>query len=47
VIAVISERPDILRRNPGGFGRQIILNIAITRIDDQSRTCDDAPEQPL
>jgi len=36
-----------LLRNPRGFGRQVILDIAVTRIDGQSRSSDDRPEQPL
>ena len=38
-----NERPDILLRNPRGFGRQIILDVAVTGIDGQSRTSDDLP----
>ena len=32
-----NERPDILLRNPRGFGRQIILDVAVTELDGQSR----------
>ena len=28
-----SRRPDILLRNPRGFGRQVIIDVAITGID--------------
>ena len=28
-----SQRPDILLRKPGGFGRQVIIDVAITGID--------------
>ena len=33
------QRPDIvvLLRNPRGFGRHVILDMAVTGIDDQSR----------
>ena len=40
-------RPDIHRRNPRGLGRQIILDVAVTGIDGQSRTSDDASERPM
>ena len=33
-----NQRPDILIRNPRGFGRPIILDVAITGIDGQSRS---------
>ena len=33
-----NQRPDILLRNPRGFGRQVIIDVAITGIDGQSRT---------
>ena len=29
-----NQRPDILLRNPRGFGRQVIIDVAITGIDD-------------
>ena len=38
---------DILLRNPRGFGRQVIIDVAITGIDGQSRTSDDLPDRPL
>ena len=41
------QRPDILLRNPRGFGRQVIIDVAITGIDGQSRTCDEFPDRPL
>ena len=28
-----SQRPDILLRNPRGFGRQVIIDVAITGIN--------------
>ena len=42
-----NQRPDILLRNPRGFGRQVIIDVAITGIDGQSRTSDDFPDRPL
>ena len=36
-----NKRPDILLRNPRGFGRQIVLDVAVTGVDGQSRTSDD------
>ena len=37
-----NQRPDILLRNPrGGFGRQTIIDVAVTGIEGQSRTNDD------
>ncbi len=42
-----NQRPDILLRNPRGFGRQVIIDVAITGIDGQSRTSDDLPDRPL
>ena len=42
-----NQRPDILLRNPRGFGRQVIIDVAITGIDGQSRTSDDLPYRPL
>ena len=41
-----NQRPDILLRNPRGFGRQVIIDVAITEID-QSRTSEDLPDRPL
>lgn len=38
---------DILPRSPRGFGRQIILDGAVTGIDGQSKTRDDLPDRPL
>ena len=42
-----NQRPDILLRNPRGFGMQVIIDVVITRIDGQSRTSDDLPDRPL
>ena len=42
-----NQRPDTLLRNPGGFGRQVILDVAVTAIDGQSRTSDDVADRPL
>ena len=37
----------ILLRNPRGFGRQIILDVAVTGVDGQSRASDDLLDRPL
>ena len=42
-----NQRPDILLRNPRGFGRQIILDVAVTGIDGQSRPTEDFPNRHL
>ena len=42
-----NQRPDIFLRNPRGFGRQVIIDIAVTGVDGQSRTSDEAVEPPL
>jgi len=42
-----NQRPDILLRNPRGFDRQIILDVALRGINGQSRTSDDLPDRPL
>ena len=42
-----NQRPDILLRSPRGFGRQVIIDVAITGVDGQSRTSDDLPDRPL
>jgi len=42
-----NQRPIILLGNPRGFGRLVILDVAVTGIDIQSRTSDDAPDRPL
>ena len=42
-----NQRPDILLRNPRGFGRQLIIDVAVTAIEGQSRTSDDLPDRPL
>ena len=36
-----NQRPDILLRSPRGFGRQIIMDVAVTGIDGQSRPTED------
>ena len=41
------QRPDVLLRNPRGFGRHIILDVAVNGIDDQSRASDDLSDRPL
>ena len=42
-----SQRPDIFIRNPRGLGRQVIIDVAVTGVDDQSRTSDEETERPL
>ena len=42
-----NQRPDIFLRNPRGLGRQIIIDVAVTWVDGQSRTIDEAAERPL
>ena len=42
-----NQRPDILLGNPRDFGRQIILDVALTGVNGQSRTSDDLPDRPL
>ena len=42
-----SKRPDIFIRNPRGLGRQVIIDVAVTGVDDQSRTSDEETERPL
>ena len=42
-----SQRPDILLRNPRGFGRQVIMDVAVTGLDGQSRPTEDHPNRHL
>ena len=42
-----NQYPDILLGNPRGFGRQVIIDVAVTGVDVQSRTSDDEVERPL
>jgi len=42
-----NQRPDILIRYPRGFGRSIILDVAITGIDGQSRPTEESPDRHL
>ena len=42
-----NQRPDIFLRNPRGLGRQIIIDVAVTGVDCQSRASDEAAERPL
>ena len=42
-----NQRPDILLRNPGGFGRQIILDVAVAGLDGQSRPTEVLPNRHL
>ena len=36
-----NQRPDIFIRNPRGLGRQVIIDVAVTGVDGQSRTSDE------
>ena len=42
-----SQRPDIFIRNPRGLGRQVIIDVAVTGVNGQSRTSDEATDRPL
>ena len=42
-----NQRPDILLRNPRGFGRRIILDVAVTGLDGQSRPTEHIPGRHL
>ena len=42
-----NQRPDVFLRNPRSLGRQIIIDVAVTGVDGQSRTSDEAVERPL
>ena len=42
-----NQRPDILLRSPRGFDRQVILDVAVTAVDGQSRASDDVADRPL
>ena len=35
-----NQRPDIFLRNPRGLGRQVIIDVAVTGVDGQSRASD-------
>ena len=39
---VSNQHPDIFIRNPRGLGKQVIIDVALTGIDGQSRTSDEA-----
>ena len=41
------RRPDILIRNPRGFDRQVILDVAVTSVDLFGRVAYDDPSKPL
>ena len=47
VAEVANQLPDILLRNPRGFGRRVILNVAVTAVDGQSRASDEATDRSL
>ena len=42
-----NQRPDIFIRNPRGLGRQVIIDVAVTGVDGQSRSSDEVTERPL
>ena len=42
-----NQRPDIFIRSPRGLGRQVIIDVAVTGVDGQSRSSDEASERPL
>ena len=42
-----NQRPDVLLRNSRGLGRQIIIDVAVTGIESQSRASDDLLDRPL
>ena len=42
-----NQRPDVFLRSPRGLGRQIIIDVAVTGVDGQSRASDEAAERPL
>ena len=44
---VSNQHPDIFIRNPNGLGSQVIIDVALTGIDGQSRTSDEAVERPF
>ena len=41
-----NQLPDVFLRNPRGLGRQTIIEVAVTGVDGQSRTSDEAVERP-
>ena len=42
-----NHRPDDFLRNPRGLGRQVIIDVAVTGIDGQSRAIDEVAERPM
>ena len=44
---VTNQRPDVFLRNPRGLGMQVIIDIAVTSVNGQVRTSDEATERPL
>ena len=44
---VSSQRPDVFIRNPRGLGRQVIIDVAVTGVNGQSRATDEATDRPL
>ena len=42
-----NQRSDILLRNPRGFGRLVVLDVAVTGVDGQSRASENFPDRPL
>lgn len=41
------QRSDILLRDPRGFGRQVIVDVAVAAVDGQFRASDEATGRPL
>ena len=39
-----NQRPDVFLRGPRGLGRQIIIDVAVTGVDGQSRASDETAE---
>ena len=42
-----SQQPDVFLRNPRGLSRQVIIDVAATGVDGQSRASVEATERPL
>ena len=41
------QRPDVFIRSPRNSGKRIIIDVALTGVDSQSRISDEAVERPL
>lgn len=42
-----NQRPDVFIRSPRGLGRQMTIDVAVTGVDGQSRSSDEATERLL